>query len=72
MAGNVRLQRGAHLAIQNKFRTVSLGFMPYLPETQRYRMELDASAQVLEQNKKGGDHLKVDIRSSDYTSERLV
>jgi len=53
MAGNVRLQRGAHLAIQNKFRTVSLGFMPYLPETQRYRMELDASAQVLEQNKKG-------------------
>jgi len=26
----------------------------------------------LEQHKKGGNHLKVDKRSSDYASERLV
>ena len=39
----VRLQRGAHLAAQNVFRSISVGFMPFFPETRRYRMEMDAS-----------------------------
>ena len=33
--------RGSQFQYQNVFRTISLGFQPYFPETQRYKMQLD-------------------------------
>jgi len=33
--------RGSQFQHQNVFRTISLGFQPYFPETQRYKMQLD-------------------------------
>ena len=38
----VQHYRGSQFQHQSVFRTISLGFQPYFPETQRYKMQLDS------------------------------
>jgi len=39
--GLVKLVRGRQFQYQNVFRTISFGYMPFLPMSQSYKMELD-------------------------------